>query len=64
MLAGCIACDSSSWIGCRYTFRLMPLVDNELLYRPYTLGELYDVSAAALAQALSALVKLRLPCLL
>lgn len=34
---------------CRYTFRLMPLVDNELLYRPYTLGELYDVSAPALA---------------
>lgn len=28
---------------CRFTFRLMPLADNELLYRPYTLGELHDV---------------------
>lgn len=44
MLAGRIAYDFCLWIRCRYTFRLMPLVDNELLYRPYTLGELYDVS--------------------
>ena len=53
MLAGCIAYDLCPQLCRRCTFRLMPLVDNELLYRPYTLGELYDVSAPALAPSTS-----------